>query len=371
MGLVGWVALGAGLVLALLVAEAIYLAIVLRWEDERTRGLAYYGLPPAARERFKRALRRHAMLLYPILRLSGKLSRFSFARVSFRHRGVAAPLGSCSPESFARAESYQARPDDVFVVTQMKCGTTWMQHLTYEVLHRGNGSLVESGTALYAVSPWLEGVKSVPMERARLLGSERPSRVIKTHLPAQLCPWSAQARYIYVVRHPVSCFASCADFIATNVGALAPPLPVVEEWFRSPEQMWWGTWTDHVKGWWDLAQRERNVLFLSFEEMKRDLPGVVRRVAEFLGLAPLGDAEVARVVEKCSFAYMQRHQGAFEMNPPHILQVDADLFVKGSADRHRDVPEEVRRRIASWCVKEAAASGFQLARLYPELGAGA
>ena len=31
-----------------------YLAIVLRWEDEHTVGLAYYGLDPTGRNRFKR-----------------------------------------------------------------------------------------------------------------------------------------------------------------------------------------------------------------------------------------------------------------------------------------------------------------------------
>jgi hypothetical protein len=368
MGLLGWTAVGAGLLLLAVLAEAIYLSVVLRWEDEKTRGLGYYGLPPAGRERFKRILRRHALLLYPILRLSGRLSVFSFDKVSFRHHGIAGPHGSCTPESFARAGAYQARPEDVFVVTQMKCGTTWMQHVVYEVLHRGNGNLVESGTTLYAVSPWLEAVKSVPIEQAPLLGTERPCRVIKTHLPAALCPWSKEARYIYVARHPVSCFASCVDFIATNVGAMAPPLPVVEKWFCSPELMWWGTWPDHVKGWWDRSQREPNVLFVFFEEMKRDLAGVARRVAEFLGVAPLTEAELAKVVEKCGFAYMQAHQGTFEMNPPHILQVDAELFVRGSADRHQDVPEEVRRRIGAWCVEQMAASGFPLARRYPDVG---
>ncbi len=358
-----------GTVVGLYVVWTVYLALVLRWEDERTVGLGYYGQGPAGRERFKRRLRLHAVLLSPLLRINGRLAKVDFRRVRIRHQGVSFPAGSCDAESTTRAEAYQPRPEDVFVVTQMKCGTTWMEHIVYEVLLRGGGNLVESGTALYAIAPWLEGRRSVPIDQAATIGAERPSRIIKTHLPAQLCPSSPAARYIYVARHPVSCFASCIDFIATNVGAMAPAMPAYEEWFRSPDLMWWGTWTAHVKGWWDRSRREGNVLFVYFEAMKRDLPGMVRRVAEFLGVAPLSETEMARVVEKCGFAYMQKHQDTFEMHPPHILQTNAALFVRGTADRHKDLPDDARRRTLAWAAAEMAGSDFPLELAYPDVAA--
>jgi hypothetical protein len=220
---------------------------------------------------------------------------------------------------------------------------------------------------MYAISPWLEARKSVPIEEAPLVGEERPSRIIKTHLPAQVCPWNPDAKYIYVARHPVSCFASCVDFVATNIGTLAPELPVVETWFRSPDLMWWGTWTDHVKGWWERSKQSDNVLFVHFEDMKNDLAAVVRQVAAFLGVAPLSDEEIARVLEKTGFRYMQQHKDAFEMNPPHILQTDAELFVRGTADRHKDVPEDVRQRLSAWVVDEMKDSEYPLATRYPDV----
>jgi hypothetical protein len=366
MSLLWWILGAAGAAVALYIAFTVYLALVLAWEDRQTVGLGYYGRPPAARERFKRRLRLHARLLAPLLWLNGRLATVDFRRSSVRHKGVAGPAGTTSAESFARAEAYRPRPEDVFVVTQMKCGTTWMQHVVYEVLHRGAGTIVASGVEMYALAPWLEGRKSVTIEEAPLLGQERPSRIIKTHLPASLCPWSQEARYIYVARHPVSCFASCVDFVATNVGVMAPALPACEEWFRSAELMWWGTWTDHVKGWWTRA-RSPNVLFVFFEDMKRDLSAVVRQVADFLGVKPLSDAELARVVEKCGFAYMQEHQDNFEMHPPHILQTNAELFVRGSADRHQDVPEDARGRIRAWAAAELAGTDFPLAEKYPDV----
>lgn len=365
MHMIWWILGAFAAVVVLYILFTVYLAMVLRWEDEQTVGVGYYGRTPAERERFKSRLRLHARLLAPVLWVNGRMAKLDFRRARIQYKGVSAPSGSCSEESFAKANAYAPRPEDVFVVTQMKCGTTWMQHVVYEVLNRGAGNLVESGTALYAVSPWIEGRKSVGVEEAPLVGTERPSRIIKTHLPATLCPWDPRARYIYVLRHPVSCFASCIDFVRTNVGAMAPELPAYEEWYTSPELMWWGTWTDHAKGWWARA-REPNVLFLQFEEMRRDLPAIVRRVAEFLGVAPLTDDEVASVVHKTGFRYMQEHQDAFEMHPPHILQTNAELFVRGTSDRHKDVPDDVRARILAWAATELAGEP-ELARMYPDV----
>lgn len=361
-----WVALGAGAILLLLLAQFVYLAAVLGWEAGRTRGLAYYGLPPADRERFKATLRRHARLLYPILALMRRVAKFTFEKASFRHEGVAAPRGTCTPDSFARAIAYAPRMEDVFVVTQMKCGTTWMQHVVYETLMRGRGDIVDSGRTLYGVSPWIEAVKSVPLDEAPLHGTERPSRIIKTHLPAQLCPYSDAARYIYVARHPASCFASCVDFIRTSSGGIARDLAAAERWFCS-DAMWWGPWTAHVAGWWRRAQAAENVLFVRFEDMRQDLASVVRRVAAFLGVAPLTDDELAEVVRKCGFEYMKRHDHAFEMNPPHLLQTEAELFVRGTADRHKDIPADMRQRVTAWCADGLARSGVSAEALYPEL----
>ena len=364
-----WLAIVAGGLVGFLVAQFLYLSVVLAWEDQKTTGLGYYGLPLAARTAFKRTLHRHAVLLFPILRLLERTSAFTFRKGSFQHRGIAGPKGTCSKESFARADAYRPRPDDVFVATQMKCGTTWMQHLVYEVLQRGAGTLVDSGTTLYAVSPWLEARKSVATEEAPLIGVERPSRIIKTHLPASHCPFTSDARYIYVARHPVSCFASCADFVRENLGAFAPGQDAIEEWYCSDELMWWGTWVTHVSGWWELSHRSDNVLFVHFEEMKRDLAGVVGRVADFLGVRALDDAELSQVVRKCGFAYMQEHTHAFEMHPPHILAIDAALFVKGTADRHADVSPERRERLLQWAGAGLAKSNYPLERVYPDVAA--
>jgi hypothetical protein len=55
------------------------------------------------------------------------------------------------------------------------------------------------------------------------------------------------------------------------------------------------------------------------------------------------------------------------MHPPHILAVDADLFVRGSADRHKDVPEDAQDRIRRWSAGQLAESDVPLAQYYPDV----
>jgi hypothetical protein len=131
--------------------------------------------------------------------------------------------------------------------------------------------------------------------------------------------------------------------------------------------MRWGTWPAHVEGWWKLSQEHPNVLFVSFEEMKRDLAGVVAKVVDLLGVAALRPEEMGLVLRKCSFGYMQEHQEAFEMHPPHLLAADAELFVRGTADRHQDVPEAMRRRLLTWTAARMQGGTFPLEQYYPDL----
>jgi len=365
MALVGWLLLILGVPALLAIVGFVYLAVVLAWEDEHTRGNAYYGMSLEDRRRFRERLRFHARVLWPVIRLGSVFTTVTLPKASFRFQGIAGPKGTCSEESFARGHAYEPGPADIFVVTQMKCGTTWMQHLVYQVLTRGAGDLAQEGKALYAVAPWLEGLRSVGISEAPLIGPERPSRIIKTHFPSELCPFGAETKYVYVVRHPVSCFASCVDFIRANLGAFSPGIEEIRDWYCSDEHMWWGSWSAHVDGWWRLAREHDNVLFVRFETMKQDLPGVARDVANFLGISELSPDELDAIVTKCGFEYMRDYGASFEMQPPHLLALDADLLVKGTADRYRDVQENVRADVMAWCSRRLDGADFPIALEYP------
>jgi hypothetical protein len=350
---------------ALVVGALLYFAGMMWWAGRLGRGVRYFGLPIARR----RALRRRMALLgrpmVPIARLIKRLA--PDFDLSFRYRGVAGPKQIASPKSFERCVKYQPDESDVFVATQMKCGTTWMQQVVYEVLSKGHGDLSDAGHRhMYALSPWIESFQSVYLDDAPRVG-ERQQRIIKTHMPVQLTPYSEQARYIYVLRHPVACFASCVDFMRMLAGPLAPDMPGMVEWFCT-DQMLWSPWPEHAEGWWRQAQERPNVLFVHYEEMLEDLPAIVSKVAEFLD-TPLSKEELARVVERSGFAYMKEHEDLFEMTPPTPFS-HRGTYMKGGekSKRDRDVGEQERKAILAFCRERLKDASYPAARYYPELG---
>ena len=360
-----WIAVGlfVALAAARMAGAARYRSYV-AWEAEQRKGLNYYGKPLAARRAFREQIKTRSRSVLPFLRFEAKIRKVGIDLHSFQDHGVWGPKYSCTPETFRAAAAYRPTGQDVFVATQMKCGTTWMQQVAYEILHKGEGDLGDNRHLhLNAVSPWIESFDGVPMAQAPLLGNSK-RRVIKTHLPAKLCPYGEQAQYLYVTRHPVSCYASIVDYFHLMAGPLSPPAPELLDWFCS-DRLWWLSWPEHVSGWWDWSQQKKNVLFLHFEEMKQDLPGVVRKAARFLG-EDLSEEQVRRVAHKSSFEYMRDHEELFEMSPPNLFSVNGTYFKSGRINRHESVPETDKRCILNYC-KENLASSYPAAEYYPDI----
>jgi hypothetical protein len=361
-----WVGVLFAAVAGLFAVNALYLRWYLQWEHRNTSGMAYYGRPLLERRVLKRRIRWLSLPVLPYVRLLALGNQGKATMPVFEYQGVCGPPGVSSPEVFERAMKYQPRAEDVFVVTQMRCGTTWMQQVVYEVVHRGRGNLTDTGhNHLYAVSPWIDGSNGVTLDDAPLVG-ERPTRIIKTHLPIKLCPYSEQAKYIYVARHPVSCFASIADYNRTLLGPLIPDINTIVEWFCS-DRMYWLPWPEHVSGWWQWAMSRSNVLFVHYEEMATDFAGVLDRLAVFLGYELTAD-EKQRITEKCSFRYMKVNEELFEMSPPNMFSViGGRFFTSGEVSRHEDVTATIRQSILEYCRQTLGQTQYPAHNFYPDL----
>lgn len=355
------------IIAALSTALALHVALAFRWMVRETGRDRYFARTRDERRAVKEAMKRRARWVVPFL--VPLVNGLGLKPRHTKYRGVTAPGPNCPRKAFRAGAEYTPQKGDIFVSTQMKCGTTWMQQIVYETLCHGKGDLSDDGLRhMYALSPWIESTASVPMERAARVG-ERGDRIIKTHFPVSLCPYSEDARYIYVTRHPVACFASCVDFVRMVAGPFAPSHREQMDWYCSDE-MWWRPWPEHVDGWWRWAQERDNVLFIHYEDMLDDLDAAVGQIATFLDVE-LSAAERAEVVRKSDYQYMKEFEDQFEMSPPSLISAYSmtSFFQSGKKDRANAISDADRDRIAAFCRERLQGAAYPLARFYPDVAA--
>jgi hypothetical protein len=212
---------------------------------------------------------------------------------------------------------YTPGAQDVFVMTYAKSGTNWMMQIALQLIYHGRGEYEH----LHEIVPWPDTTimpffmkrYAIPIEEAtHWEQSPERKRVIKTHFNWDMLPYSDQARYIAVVRDPKDVFVS--NYLFVKDGVYGSAMPSVNTWydlFLSKQFPLGGCWAANTAGYW--AERHRpNVLIVSFKSMKRDLRGVVAKVAQFLDIEA-SDAHIDEVCRLSSFEYMKQNDRKYAM----------------------------------------------------------
>ena len=274
--------------------------------------------------------------------------------------GFRMPMGFAT-EAFASALGYQARPGDLFVATYPKCGTTWVQHIVYLLLH--DGTPLRADQSMTREFPHLEEVGGAAVEALP------PPRCIKTHLPFSMTPYHAAARYIYVARNPFDCvvsfyhhtrgFPKHYDFAEGTFDAYF-------ECFIAGE-VDFGDYFDNLISW-QAHEGEENILFLTYEQMTADPRSAVSRIADFLQVRlRRGDATLGDILRHSSFRSMSEHQGRWSSKRPQGMPAFVRKGVVGDWMNHLSGVQA--RRLARRFAERS--TGTQLESLWPEILAAA
>ncbi|XP_039211406.1 amine sulfotransferase-like [Crotalus tigris] len=145
-----------------------------------------------------------------------------------------------------------------------------------------------------------------------------------------------KARIIYVLRNPKDVLVSTYHFSKiTPVRETPKDFDTFLEWFlagKVPSSLW----LDHVEGWY-THKDDFNILFLSYEEMKKDLRRSVLKICSFLG-KKLTAKEVDDVVDKATFDNMKVDSRA---NYTFIHSDIVDCRKKLTANEVDDVVDKV------------------------------
>lgn len=228
------------------------------------------------------------------------------------------------------------RPDDLFLVTYPKAGTTLLQMMLYQLFT--DGSLTEL-THIGEWCPYLEGA----LDAGRNINAWSSRRIMKTHLSfAQIR--NRPGRFVYVARNAADVAVSFYAHYCAYRSFDGSFDHFFELFLRG--QVAYGSWFAHIEPWW-RARTDPNVLFLTYEGLRRDLPGAVRQVAAFCDVA-LDKAKLDRVIESCSLGYMRAHEEKFDPRLEHSIHRRprarrGDFIRKGEvgAGRHQLNDEQI------------------------------
>ncbi len=247
------------------------------------------------------------------------------------------------------------RDDDIIIATYAKSGTTWVQHILAQMMFRGAPAL-----EVAEMSPWLD--LRVPPKAVKLpmVQAQTHRRFLKTHLPVDALVYSPKAKYLYIWRdgrdvawslynHHVNANQTWYDALNNTPGRIGPPIEPPPEDIRQ----YWHDWLDHdgypfwpfwenVRSWWAIRALP-NILFVHFTNLKRDLPGQMRRIAAFLNI-PIDETRWDAILEYCSFEWMKQNATKSVPLGGAFWDAGAQVFInKGVNGRWAETltPEEV------------------------------
>uniref|UniRef100_A0A8C8SU30 Sulfotransferase n=1 Tax=Pelusios castaneus TaxID=367368 RepID=A0A8C8SU30_9SAUR len=219
------------------------------------------------------------------------MSTLSQTALIHRFNGISFTVRS-SPDLLKSLDTVDAREDDILLVSYPKSGTHWLAEIIRHIYN----------CKVTLTSP----IEFGDISRVKELNNLSSKRIIPTHLDYNMLPSNfkvKQCKTFYIIRNPKDVAVSMYHYYKDN-----PNLPTIDSWTVFLElflkgDVVCGSWFDHFLSW-EEHKNDRNILFLFYEDMKKDLPKVVKKMSIFLEIN-ISDSETEEICEKSSFTEMK------------------------------------------------------------------
>jgi aryl sulfotransferase len=214
---------------------------------------------------------------------------------------------------------------------------------------------------LVELSPWVDAAWQGdigPVVSA--LDAQRHRRFLKSHLPFDALPYDPQVRYVYVGRDTRDVFMSLFNHYSAYTEVMyqlldasdpqrgpmarcpATPRALWSDWMTRGSFDWehdgWPFWSHHhhASSYWPYRDLS-NVLMVHYNDLLADLPGEMRRVAEFVGI-DVAEPDWPDLVAAARFDAMKREATAAAGPLSLVFEGGAErFFFKGTNGRWHDV----------------------------------
>ncbi|EFN83859.1 Sulfotransferase 1C4 [Harpegnathos saltator] len=269
--------------------------------------------------------------------------------------------------------NFEARPDDTWIVTYPRSGTTWTQELVWLL---SNNLDFETAGKQYLTErfPFLEfsmlhhpeltkellemnkdnTAKEYCLELAKpgyeVVASMPSPRFIKTHFPFSLLPGilDVGCKIIYVARNPKDVAVSWYHLHLTiTIQEFLGDFTTFWDYFENDLTFWSPYWT-HLKEAWALKDHP-NVLFLFYEEMQHDFLKTIKKVAKFLNKT-YTDEQLSKLVDYLDIKNFRDNKMVNNADLKNIgVMKHGDFIRKGRNGEWKEVfTPEIAARADKW-----------------------
>ncbi|KAK1899273.1 Cytosolic sulfotransferase 3 [Dissostichus eleginoides] len=215
-------------------------------------------------------------------------------------------------DSWEEVQNFKARPDDIVIVSYPKSGTTWVCYLV-ELLFFGK------------TCP--ERLASIPLhERVPFLEISRTSPTPVQFLPKSF--WEQNSTIVYVARNAKDTAVSYYHFCRMNYC-----MPEPADWSTFLQnymegKVSYGSWYDHVSGWWEKKQSYSKLAYMFYEDLSEDTGREMHQLCSFLGLS-LSAEEKENVLTRVKFDNMKTNKMTNFSTIHHMDQTVSPFMRKG------------------------------------------
>ncbi|XP_071644270.1 sulfotransferase 1C4-like [Temnothorax longispinosus] len=255
--------------------------------------------------------------------------------------------------------NFKIRPDDTWVITYPRSGTTMTQEIVWLVANDMNFDeahrrylverfpFVEMG-ALFDdyIAKDVPGRINTERNSVEFVKSQPSPRFIKSHMPLELLPTvvNSTCKIIYVARNPRDVVVSWYKF-QKSLKLYEGSFEQFCNNFMNDHTLWSPYW-EHVKEAWMIRHRA-NIMFLFYEDLIKDLSGNIKKIAAFFN-KHYSDEQIVKLVNHIRIENFRKNPMVNQ--PTSDIVMPPEMFIRqGTTGGWKEVfTPEIEERFSKW-----------------------